>query len=63
MAKQAEDRWTKAEADLPDDSRPALRQLRTDYLTAARRHVPNWTGGPNAEILAELIRLGWRKAT
>ena len=61
MPRSAEDRWEKAEASLPSEAQALLKQLRADYLAAARLHVPKWTGGPNAEILAELIRQGWHK--
>jgi hypothetical protein len=53
--------WSKAEAALPSELQHLLRQLRDDYITAARLHVPKWKGGPSPEILAELIRQGWHK--
>ncbi|HVY16977.1 MAG TPA: hypothetical protein VHB27_17275 [Rhodopila sp.] len=61
MPSKSDEKWAKAEADLPEESRILLRQMKEDYITAARRHAPTWTGGPSAEILAELIRQGWRK--
>lgn len=61
VAEKAEDRWAKAEASLTGDRGNLLKQLRADYLAAARLHVPKWSGGPSAEILAELIRQGWHK--
>ena len=61
MAKKSEDRWPEVAAALSHEQQARLTQLRADYLTAARRLVPNWTGAPSAEILAELIRQGWRK--
>jgi hypothetical protein len=60
MAKKP-DKWADAEANLSADEIACLRQLKTDYINAARLRVPTWTGGPSAEILAELVRLGWRK--
>jgi len=61
MALKPDERWFNAEAELPEGMRPLPKQLREDYLAAARRHVPRWTGGPNPKILTELIRHGWRK--
>jgi hypothetical protein len=61
MTVKADKKWTDAEGTLPADSRPLLRRLREDYMAAARLHVPGYTGGPSAKILAELIRQGWRK--
>jgi hypothetical protein len=61
MTRKVDEKWRKTEAELPEQSRPLLRQLRADYTAAAKLHVPTWTGGPSAEILAELIRQGWHK--
>lgn len=61
MPRSIEDRWRMAEASLSNEAQSLLRQLRADYLAAACLHVPKWTGGPNPEILAELIRQGWHK--
>jgi hypothetical protein len=61
MTSQSDAKWSKVEAALPEALRSLLRQLRTDYMAAAKQHVPNYPGGPSAEILAELIRMGWRK--
>ena len=61
MTLKSDEKWSKAEAALPKKLQPLLKQLREDYVAAARLHVPGWTGGPSPEILAELIRQGWRK--
>jgi hypothetical protein len=61
MTLKPDAKWSKAEASLPKELHPLLKKLREDYVTAARLHVPKWPGGPIAEILAELIRQGWRK--
>lgn len=59
---EAEARWARAEASLPPELRPLLGQFATDYRKASIAHVPNYKGGgPSAEILADLIRQGWRK--
>jgi len=59
---EAEARWARAEASLPVELRPLLRQFSADYRKASEVHVPNYKGGgPSAEILADLIRQGWRK--
>ena len=42
--------------------RPVLMLLKADFEAASKIHIPNWKGGPNAGILAELVRMGWRKS-
>ena len=32
-----------------------------DYKAATALHVPNYSGGINSKVAAELIRMGWRK--
>ena len=44
----------------PNEKR-ALAELIEDYEAAIRIHVPNWKGGINRNVAAELIRKGWRK--
>ncbi len=61
MTRKSDNDWAEAETSLPAESRLLLRQLREDYMAAARRHVPTWPGGPSPKILSELIRLGWRR--
>lgn len=61
MTAASKAKWDRARAGLPEGLRPALDQMYDDYMKAQRTHVPNYTGGPNAEILAELLRAGWRK--
>jgi len=39
----------------------ALATLIEDYNAAAKVHVPNWKGGINRNVAAELVRMGWRK--
>lgn len=56
------DKWKEAEKDLSPEAQAELRKLREDYIAATKKHVPNYTGGPNAGILSELIRMGWRKS-
>jgi hypothetical protein len=58
---QVNDKWSTAEASLPPEVRPLLEKLKADYQVASKTHVPGWKGGPNPGILAELIRMGWRK--
>jgi len=38
-----------------------LATLIEDYNAAAKVHVPNWKGGINRNVAAELVRMGWRK--
>ncbi len=61
MTTASDTKWAKAEALLPAELRPILKELRQDYQAASKIHVPNFTGGPSAGILSELIRMGWRK--
>jgi len=50
------------EASLEAELRPIFRQFINDYKTAAHQHVPGFSGGvPAFKIVAELVRLGWRK--
>jgi hypothetical protein len=62
MSTASDSKWAKAAADFTPEQRRLLDELRQDYLEATRLHVPNYHGGPNAGILAELIRMGWRKS-
>ena len=48
------------EATLEGDLRQPYTQLVDDYNQAARLHT-RYTGAPSYNILAELIRRGWRK--
>jgi hypothetical protein len=49
------------EGSLEPDLRQAFKDLIDDYNAAARLHVPNWRGGINPNIAAELVRGGWRR--
>jgi aryl-alcohol dehydrogenase-like predicted oxidoreductase len=62
MNAQSQAKWDNAEKSLPESLRLTLRKLRSDYLEAQRVHVPDYRGGPNPGILAELVRQGWRKS-
>ena len=62
MSAASDEKWSKAKADLEPELRTTLDDLRRDYVEASRIHVPNYRGGPNAGILSELIRMGWRKS-
>jgi hypothetical protein len=53
---------SEVEASLKPELRPAFNQLIDDYNEAAKTHVPNWRGGANASIIAELVRRGWRRS-
>jgi hypothetical protein len=48
-------------AALEPDQRQTFKELVEDYNAAAKLHVPNWLGGMNLEIAAELVRSGWSK--
>jgi hypothetical protein len=61
MSTASNDKWAKAEADMTAELLPILKLLKADYQAASNIHIPNWKGGPNARILAELVRMGWRK--
>ena len=61
MTTASNEKWAKAEAAMTAELRPILQLLKADYEAASKIHVPKWTGGPNAGILAELVRMGWRK--
>ena len=61
MTSASETKWATAEALLPVELQPILKELRHDYQAASKKHVPKYKGGPNAGILSELIRMGWRK--
>jgi hypothetical protein len=62
MADGLNEKWSKATQDMQPEQRQLLLALKRDYEAASAVHVPNYKGGPNAGILAELIRMGWRKA-
>jgi len=62
MNTESDKKWANAKANLEPEQRDLLDQLRQDYVDATRIHVPNYRGGPNAGILSELIRMGWRKS-
>jgi hypothetical protein len=61
MSTASNDKWAKAEAGMTAELLPILKLLKADYQAASNIHIPNWKGGPNARILAELVRMGWRK--
>jgi hypothetical protein len=61
MMENTKDKWAAAETALPPELRPLLKKLKADYETATKLHT-KYKGGPNAGILSELIRLGWRKS-
>ena len=63
MAGTPNEKWTIAASELEPDLRQMLLQFKQDYEAASKIHVPNYKGGPNPGILAELIRMGWRKAS
>jgi len=46
----SKEKWAKAEGAM---------MLKADYEAASKIHIE---GGPNAGILAELVRMGWRKS-
>jgi hypothetical protein len=52
---------TKAAASLPPAMRPVFDQLVADYQAAARTHGAGRQPWINYKILADLLRLGWRK--
>lgn len=62
MTTLSNEKWTKAESEMPTEMRPVLKLLKQDYETASKIHVPTWRGGPNPGILSELVRMGWRKS-
>jgi len=62
MTTASEEKWAKAQSAMTADLRPILKLLKADYEAASRIHLPNWKGGPNAGILVELVRMGWRKS-
>jgi hypothetical protein len=47
--------------DEKSEAAKAVAALIADYNEAAKIHVPNWKGGINKNVAAELIRMGWRK--
>jgi hypothetical protein len=51
----------KAAATLPTALQPIFYQLVEDYQAAARTHVPGRQPWINYNILADLLRSGWRK--
>jgi len=57
------EKWLKATSGLEPEEQQFLMQLKHDYEKASAIHVPNYKGGPNAGILSELIRMGWRKSS
>jgi hypothetical protein len=61
MSTGSNDKWAKAEAGMTAELLPILKLLKADYQAASNIHIPSWKGGPNARILAELVRMGWRK--
>jgi hypothetical protein len=61
MSTASNDKWAKAEAGMTAELLPILKLLKADYQAASNIHIPNWKGGPNARILAELVRMGWTK--
>jgi len=61
MSTASNDKWAKAEASMTAELLPILKLLKADYQAASNIHIPNWKGGPNVGILAELVRMGWRK--
>jgi hypothetical protein len=52
---------TKAAAGLPPAMRPVFEQLVADYQAAARTHGAGRQPWINYNILADLLRSGWRK--
>ena len=56
------EKWAKVEAGMTAELLAILKLLKADYQAASNIHIPNWKGGPNARILAELVRMGWRKS-
>jgi hypothetical protein len=62
MTTASKEKWAKAEGAMMAELRPVLMLLKADYEAASKIHIPNWKGGPNAGILAELVRMGWRKS-
>src|SRR5277367_6338408 len=62
MTTASKEKWAKAEGAMMAELRPVLKLLKADYQAASNIHIPNWKGGPNAGILAELVRMGWRKS-
>ena len=61
MTTASKEKWAKAEGAMMAELRPVLMLLKADYEAASKIHIPNWKGGPNAGILAELVCMGWRK--
>lgn len=54
------DKKAQAESTLPADLRSAFNQLVEDYRSSAEAHTGQvWV---NYNILADLVRAGWRKA-
>ncbi len=61
MTSETQEKWNEARASLEPSLHALLDQFAVDYRHAARMHT-KYQGGPNAGILAELIRMGWRKS-
>jgi hypothetical protein len=54
-------KWQSAKNKLPENLRPMMERLRSDWMAAQKEHIPTFAGGPNADILAALVRWGWHK--
>lgn len=48
-------------ASVDPELREIFVRLVNDYNKAKTLHVPNYKGGPSYAILAELVKLGWRR--
>ena len=60
MPKMNEALLAAAQETLPPQLRSMLRHFAEDYLAASQKHVKGGRAFVNYNILAELIRSGWR---
>lgn len=58
---QRSEKWRQAEATLPASLHDPLAELVADYTESAERHVGRVF--VNYNILADLLRAGWRKGS
>jgi hypothetical protein len=63
MAKINPVKLAEAQASLPPELREMLRTFAEDYMAASEAHVKGGKAFVNYNILAELIRAGWRRVS
>lgn len=63
MAKINEEKIAAARETLPPELQNMLREFAEDYMAASELHVKGGKAFVNYNILAELLKCGWRKAS